>query len=229
MIEIFDLEKRYSFTYAIRDINLKIETGEFIGLIGPNGSGKTTLLKLLFGYCRPTHGHIRINGQPPSPKTNSFITFYPEIDSLYGNMRVFRLIHWYSRFFTDWNKETEKKLIEFFNIPLNKYVRQLSKGFRARLKLLLSLSRDADIFLLDEPLSGIDPASRDKIVSAILREYRENQTIIFSTHIVSEAETLFERTIFLMDGSVILDGKSDDLREKYGKSIDTIFREEMYA
>jgi len=229
MIEIVDVVKRYGHTYAIGGINLKIDKGSFVGLIGPNGSGKTTLLKLVFGYERPSSGYIHINGESPSTMTNSFITYYPEVESLYSGMKVSQLLGWYSEFFLDWDKEKEKKLIQFFDLPLQKYIYQLSKGFRTRLKLILTLARNAKLFLLDEPLSGIDPTSRDRIVSAVLNEYREDRTFILATHIVSEAETLFDRTIFLLDGNIVIDGESDDLRSKYGKSIDAIFKEELNA
>ncbi|MEA1912459.1 MAG: ABC transporter ATP-binding protein [candidate division WOR-3 bacterium] len=227
MIEIEDLVKKYGSIYAVRGISLEIEDGSFVGLVGPNGSGKTTLLKLIFGYCRPSYGKIKINGEDPGVRTKSFVAFFPEIDSLYPWIRARGIINWYSSFFDDWDKEKEKNLIQVLNIPTSRYVAHLSKGMRARLKLVLTLSRNAKIFLLDEPLSGIDPSSRDMIISAILKSYREDQTLILSTHIVSEAEVLFDRTIFLKDGSVMIDGESDDLREKYGKSINEIFKEKL--
>ncbi|MBN1693855.1 ABC transporter ATP-binding protein [candidate division WOR-3 bacterium] len=229
MIKIKNLVKRYNDIYAINNINLDIEDGSFIGLVGPNGSGKTTLLKLIFGYCRPTSGEIEVDGKHPGVEIKSTTAFYPEYDSTYHWMKAKDLIKWYSGFFPDWNKEKEKNLIDFFNIPTHRYVAHLSKGLRAKLKLVLTLSRDAKIFLLDEPLSGIDPASRANITSGILKAYREGQTFIFSTHIVTDAEMLFERTIFMKDGNVAIDGESDALREKYGKSMDQIFKEDLYG
>ena len=229
MIEVKKLVKKYDAVYAVNGIDLTIEEGAFVGLVGPNGSGKTTLLKLLFGFCRPTSGEIKIGGKRPGVDLRSEISFYPECDSTYHWMRAQDLINWYSGFFSDWNKDKEKELKEFFDLPGHRYVAHLSKGFRAKLKLVLTLSRDAKIFLLDEPLSGIDPASRVNITSGILKAYREDQTFIFSTHIVSDAEMLFERTIFMREGNIIIDGKADALREKYGKSMDQIFKEELYG
>jgi ABC-2 type transport system ATP-binding protein len=229
MIEIKNLVKRYDDVCAVNDISLNIEDGSFVGLVGPNGSGKTTLLKLIFGFCRPTEGEIKIDGRAPGIELKSKAAFYPENDSTYHWMKAGDLIKWYSHFFSDWNKEKEKELIDFFQIPLHRYVEHLSKGLRIRLKLVLTLSRDAKTFLLDEPLSGIDPASRKNIMTGILKAYREDQTFIFSTHIVSEAEMLFERTIFMKEGNIIIDGQSDALREKYGKSMDQIFKEELYG
>lgn len=227
MIEIKDLVKRYGATYAIKGINLNIEDSGIVGLVGPNGSGKTTLLKLIFGYCRPTHGEIKVDGKPPGVGIRSSVAFYSEVDSTYPWMRARNLVKWYSSFFKDWNEEKEKKLIEFLELPMQRYVVHMSKGMRARLRLVLALSRNTKLLLLDEPLSDIDPLSRERIISAILKSYGEEQTIILSTHIVSEAETLFGRTIFLKQGSIIIDGEADDLREKYGKSIDSIFKEDL--
>jgi len=228
MIEVKKLVKIYDDVYAVNSIDLTIEEGAFVGLVGPNGSGKTTLLKLLFGFCRPTSGDIKINGKSPGVELRSEISFYPECDSTYHWMKTQDLINWYASFFSDWNKDKEKELIGFFDLPRHRCVAHLSKGLRAKLKLVLTLSRDAKIFLLDEPLSGIDPASRANIISGILKAYRAKQTFIFSTHIVSDAETLFERTIFMKEGNIIIDGKSDALREEYGKSMDQIFKEELY-
>ncbi len=229
MIKIKNLVKRYNEVYAINNISLDIEDGSFVGLVGPNGSGKTTLLKLIFGYCRPTSGEIKIDGSSPGVALKSKTAFYPEYDSTYHWMKARDLINWYSGFFSDWNKEKEKNLIDFFELPTHRYVAHLSKGLRAKLKLVLTLSRDAKTFLLDEPLSGIDPASRANITSGILKAYRERQTFIFSTHIVADAEMLFERTIFMKEGNIIIDGESDTLREEYGKSMEQIFKEDIYG
>lgn len=229
MIKIKNLVKRYDAVYAINNINLDIEEGSFVGLVGPNGSGKTTLLKLIFGFCRPTSGEIKIEDKNPGVHLRSKIAFYPEYDSTYHWMKTQDLINWYSEFFTDWNKEKEKNLIGFFELPTHRYIAHLSKGLRAKLKLVLTLSRDAKFFLLDEPLSGIDPASRANITSGILKAYREDQTFIFSTHIVADAEMLFERTVFMKDGNIIIDGESDALREEHGKSMEQIFKEDVYG
>jgi ABC-2 type transport system ATP-binding protein len=229
MIKIKNLVKRYNDVYAINNIDLDIEEGTFVGLVGPNGSGKTTLLKLIFGFCRPTAGEITIDGRLPGIELRSTTAFYPEYDSTYHWMKTQDLIEWYSGFFSNWNKEKEKSLIDFFKLPTHRYVAHLSKGLRAKLKLVLTLSRDAKTFLLDEPLSGIDPASRANITSGILKAYREDQTFIFSTHIVADAEMLFERTIFMREGNIIIDGESDTLREKYGKSMEQIFKEDLYG
>ncbi len=229
MIKIKNLVKRYNEIYAINNIDLEIEDGTFVGLVGPNGSGKTTLLKLIFGFCRPTSGEITVDGRLPGIELKSTTAFYPEYDSTYHWMKTQDLIDWYSGFFFDWNKEKEKNLIDFFKLPTHRYVAHLSKGLRSKLKLVLTLSRDAKIFLLDEPLSGIDPASRTNITSGILKAYRESQTFIFSTHIVADAEMLFERTIFMKEGNIIIDGQSDALREKQGKSMEQIFKEDIYG
>jgi ABC-2 type transport system ATP-binding protein len=229
MIEVKELVKVYNDIYAVNGIDLEIGEGSFVGLVGPNGSGKTTLLKLLFGFCRPTSGEIKINGKNPGVDLRSEISFYPECDSVYHWMKTRYLINWYSSFFPDWNKDKEKELIGFFELPEHRYVAHLSKGLRAKLKLVLTLSRDSKIFLLDEPLSGIDPASRSNITSGILKAYKEDQTFIFSTHIVADAEMLFERTIFMKNGDIVIDGKADELREEYGKSMDQIFKEDLYG
>ncbi|MEO0292730.1 MAG: ABC transporter ATP-binding protein [candidate division WOR-3 bacterium] len=225
MIEIKNLVKRYGSIYAINGINLRVEDNSFVGLVGPNGSGKTTLLKLIFGFLRPSYGEIKVDGEFPGVRLRMKAAFYSENDSVYQWMRVGSLIKWYSSFFLDWNREKEEELLDFFKIPSRMYVVHLSKGLKAKLRMLLILSRDAKLFLFDEPFSGVDPASREAIAEGILKAYKEGKTFILSTHIVRDVETLFERTIFMKEGNILIDDETDKLREEYGKSVEEIFRE----
>ncbi len=225
MIEAIELTKVYPGVEALSDVTLEIKKGSFVGLVGPNGSGKSTFLKLLMGMLRPTSGTVTIDYRKPSWKTRKFTAYVPEIDTLYSWMRVEECIGWYSSYFNDWNKKKAEMLQSVLGIKRFKRVGELSRGFRARLRLFLALSRDAKVFLLDEPLSGIDPASRERIEEAIVKSLEGNETVIFSTHIVKEVEKLFDSVIFLKEGEVFLYKDADELRAEYGKGIEEIFRE----
>lgn len=229
MLEITDLRKRYRRVNALDGVNLKLPTGEIWGLLGPNGSGKSTLLKCIAGFVQPDSGLIHINGLKPSRQTKAKVSFVPEIDTLYRWMTVGEAITFMSSFYSDWNDERAQELIDFMKLDQGKKVNALSKGMRARLRLVLGLARDAELVLLDEPLSGIDPASRDRIVEGIVRQFRgDNQTMILSTHAVDETERLFDSVVFLREGQIEIQGSAEDLRMRHGKSINDLFKE-VYA
>jgi len=225
MIEIKNLRKKFPGTDAIDGITLDIPDGVVVGLAGLNGSGKTTLLKLIFGFLRPSYGKVLVDGEKPGFWTKSIVAYTPEVDTLYHWMGVREIIDWYASFFEDWNNTKEKALIKILSIEEWKKVGELSRGLRTRLKLLLSLSRDAKIFLLDEPLIGIDPSSREKIEKAILGSISGKEIVIFSTHIVKEVEKIFDKVIFLKKGEIAIYDDADSLRKKYGKGIEEIFKE----
>ena len=225
MIEAIELTKVFPGAEALSEVTLEIGKGEFVGLVGPNGSGKSTFLKILMGMLRPTSGSVFIDYMKPGWKTRKFTAYVPEIDTLYPWMKVEECIEWYSSYFADWNKKKEEMLLSVLSIKKHRKVGELSRGYKARLRLLLALSRDAKLFLLDEPLSGIDPASRGKIEEAVVKSIQGDETVIFSTHIVKEVEKLFDSVIFLKSGTVFLYKEADRLREEYGKGIEDIFRE----
>lgn len=203
--------------------------GGLAALLGPNGSGKSTLLKLIVGLYRPTSGSVTIDGEPPSVRTKAKVAYLPEIDYLYGWMNVAQTLRYVRAYYPDWDDEKARELLAFLELPEEAKVSKLSKGMRARLKILLAMARHAEVILLDEPLSGIDPPSRTRVMSALVSHFRaERQTVVMSTHDVVEAESLFDQVIFLRDGQVALYGDAEALREEKGKSIKDLF-EEVYG
>ena len=221
-----DLRKKYPGTEALKGIDLTLPTGEIWGLLGPNGSGKSTLLKCVVGLLQADRGTIEIFGKKPSRLTKARIAFVPEIDNLYRWMTVQEAIDFISTFYDDWEPQRVPELLDFMRLDPEKKVSSLSKGMRARLKLILTLARTAPLVLLDEPFSGIDPSSRDRIVEGIVREFKsEEQTMIISTHAVGDTEQLFDSVVFLDEGTVNLQGNAEDLRVRYGKSINDLFKE----
>lgn len=221
-----DVSKIFPGAEALRNVTINIPKGQVVGLLGPNGSGKSTLLKLIAGLHRPTRGRVFINGRTPNRSTKAFVGYMPEVDHLYPWMSVERCIQFVSAFYEDWDEKRARRLLEFFELPLRQRVGKLSKGMRAKMRLSIVLARDASIILLDEPLSGIDPPSRVRIVDALLSEFQSGeQTIILSTHEVLETESLFEQLIFLSNGQVKLTGDVDALRQQYECSIQDLFEE----
>lgn len=223
---ISNLRKKYPKVEALKGVDLALPQGEIWGLLGPNGSGKSTLLKCIIGLVKPDGGEIRILGQVPSRRTKAQIAFVPEVENLYRWMTVRQAIDFTASFYEDWDGGRIPGLLEFMGLDPDKKVSSLSKGMRARLKLILALARKAPLLLLDEPFSGIDPASRDRIVEGIVRQFKsEVQSMIISTHAVGDTEQLFDGVVFLDEGTVSLQGNAEDLRDQYGKSINDLFKE----
>ena len=227
-IVIKDLYKRFPRVEALKGVSLKIEGGRCVGLLGPNGSGKSTLLKILAGLQRPTKGRVLIYGDSPSHRTRKLLAFLPEEDALYKGMKVEEIMDFSKSLYPEWRDGLAVELLSSLQIPEEAKVGGLSRGFRARLKLLIALASGAKIILLDDPFMGIDPASRKRIADALYNYWKVGeQTLFVSTHIVGEIESLFDYVYFLRDGEVLLEGEADELREKYKKSIDGIAKEEV--
>ncbi len=221
-----DLRKRYPRVEALKGISLSVPTGEIWGLLGPNGSGKSTFLKCVAGLLRPDGGELEILGAPPSRRTKEQLAYVPEVESLYRWMTVSQVLDFTAAFYPDWQGESALELLEFMRLEPNAKVTALSKGMRARLRLITALARRAPLILLDEPFSGIDPASRERIVEGIARQFKgEEQTMIISTHAVGDAERLFDAVVFLQEGTITLQGNAEDLRSRHGKSINDLFKE----
>jgi len=226
VVEVQNLWKKFPGSIALKGVTFSLPKGVVLGLIGPNGSGKSTLLKILAGIMKPTQGTVKVFGNTKIIERKSRLAYVPELDCIYRWMTVRRFLDFCGNLFPDWNFERESKLLDFLQLEPSKKVSSLSKGMRVRLKMLQALARDSELLLLDEPLSGIDPASRGKIIDVLIDTFRMGeQTIIFSTHIVSEAERLFDRVIMLGEGNIVLEGEAEELRQKYGKSIQEIFKE----
>lgn len=224
---VFDrVTKSFGRLRAIDDLSFTIREGTILGLLGPNGSGKSTMLKLIAGLYRPDSGRVTIDGMEPSPKTKALVAYLPEIDYLYGWMSVRQIMDYVRAFYTDWDSARAQELLKFMGLDPAARVSRLSKGMRARLKIVLAMSRSAPVVLLDEPLSGIDPTSRSRVLRAIVSEFRaDSQTIVMSTHDVVESEGLFDEVLFLKEGRVALAGEAEKLREERGKSIQELFEE----
>jgi len=229
MIELQGVQKRYLLKKALTDVDLRIRKGAIVGLLGPNGSGKSTLLKMLAGLIYPTAGTILVNGRQPDVRNKSRIAYLPEIDHLYGWMTVGETLKFLSGFYADWQSEKAAELLWTMELDANQKVRHLSKGLRARLKLIAAFAREAPLVLLDEPFSGIDPSSRAKIIRSILAEFQAGeQTIVLSTHSLKEAEPMFDDVIFLQRGQVVHCEPAEQLRAAYGCSLENIW-EKVYG
>lgn len=229
VIEVQNVWKKYPHTWALRDVSFSAPEGKVVGILGENGSGKSTLFRILMGLARPTRGEVRVFGEPPSWRTRARIAYLPEVDTFYRWMRIPELFRFVGAFYEGWDMDKAMELLSRVRLNPNVRIGELSKGQRARLKLVLAFAWPADLLLLDEPLSGIDPASRLDILDLLLREYRfGEQTILISTHLVRDVETFLDDVMFLKEGEIVLSGAADDLRASYGKSLEEIFRE-VYA
>lgn len=228
VIRFENVVKRFPGADALRGVTVTIPKGEILGLLGPNGSGKSTFLKLIAGLLRPDQGRVLVEGRAPDRRTKARVAYLPEVDHLYPWMTVEQTLRFVSAFFPDWDPERAERLLEFMELPRLARVGNMSKGMRGRLRLVVTLARSASVILLDEPLSGIDPPSRNRIVKAILSEFVSGeQTLILSTHEILESEPLFEHLLFLGEGKVVLEGHAEALRNQYGKSIQDLM-EEIY-
>lgn len=226
VLVVKNLRKKYPKVEALKGIDLSLPKGQIWGLLGPNGSGKSTLLKCVVGLVQPDGGKIEILGYPPSRQTKAQIAFVPEIENLYRWMTIRQVLDFTSTFYEDWQEERVAELLDFMRLDPEAKVSSLSKGMRARLRLILALARKAPLILLDEPFSGIDPSSRDRIVEGIIRQFKsDEQTMIISTHAVGDTEQLFDAVVFLDEGTINLQGNAEDLRNRYGKSINDLFKE----
>ncbi len=226
IIEVEHLWKRYPGTWALQDVTLTAQKGRVLGILGENGSGKSTLFRILAGITRPTRGTVRILGQPLGPETQSRMAYLPEIHPYYPWMSIRELLEFLAPFYPGWNLQKAMELLEFMQLPANKKIGELSKGQKGRLKVVVAFSWPSQVVLMDEPLGGIDPPSRKRILHALFSEFRYGeQTILISTHLVSEVEEFIEDVIYLKDGRVVLSGNADALRAERGKSLSEIFEE----
>ncbi len=218
------LTKVYGNTLAVNNLNLTIPRGKIIGLLGPNGSGKTTLIKMINGLLTPTAGSILINGMAPSPETKARIAYLPERTYLQSGMKVCDLVDFFEDFYADFDKNRAFSMLSALNIQPTAQLKTLSKGTKEKVQLILVMSRHADLFILDEPIAGVDPAARDYILNTIITNYNENASILLSTHLISDIENILDEVIFIRNGQVITHMPVDRIREEYGQSVDAYFR-----
>lgn len=224
-ISISNLTKRYGNFTALEDVNLSLPSGKVIGLLGPNGSGKTTLIKLLANLLMKYEGSILINGVKPGVETKKIVSYLPDRNYLLDTWRSKDAIEYFKDFYPDFNAGKAERLLLDLSIDPNKKFKTLSKGTKEKVQLALVLSRDAKLYLFDEPIAGVDPAARDYIFQMILNNYNKDAAIILSTHLISEVEYILEHVIFLKNGRVAMQGAAKEITEKEGKSLNDLFRE----
>lgn len=219
------LEKRYGTAMALDHIDLALEPGRIVGLLGPNGSGKSTLIKLAMGLLQPTSGEVLIGGQAPSPQTNAVVSYLPDRITLSPWMKTRQLLDFYGDFFADFDRAAAERMLSQLGLDLNQSVRQMSKGMKEKVQLVLTMSRRAKLYLLDEPIGGVDPATRDYILRTIIGNYNEDASVVLSTHLIADVEQVLDEVIFLQNGRVERHTTVDAIRGETGKSVDELFRE----
>ena len=220
-----DLSKSYGPVKALDHVNLNLEEGKIIGLLGPNGSGKTTLIKLASRLLVPTEGSITICGKEPSPETKAMVSYLPDRNYLPDWMTSGDLLDLFEDFFADFDRARAIEMLESLNIDMKMPLKKMSKGTKEKVQLILTMSRHAKLYLLDEPIAGVDPAARDYILRTIISNYDENATVLISTHLIADVENVLDEAIFLKEGQVVLHQSVDELKESTGKSVDEYFRE----
>lgn len=222
-----NLSKRYGAVQALDSINLNLEPGRIIGLLGPNGSGKSTLIKLANGLLTPTSGRILIDGIAPGIESKKIVSYLPERTYLANWMNVRQLLDYFQDFYADFDRQRALTMLNHLKIEENQRIKQMSKGTREKVQLILVMSRRARLYLLDEPIGGVDPAARDYILQTIIGNYEPNAAVIISTHLIADVEQLLDEVIFISNGHILRHTPVDVIREEMGMSVDALFREEF--
>lgn len=219
------LGKSYGQIQALNEVDLTLESGKIIGLLGPNGSGKTTLIKLINGLLTPSEGQLLVCGHKPGVQSKAQVAYLP--DSIYLNswMRVKQIVAYFADFYADFSAERAYEMLERLGINPNMKLKSLSKGNKEKVCLILVMARQAKLYVLDEPIAGVDPAARDYVISTIIQNYNPEATVLISTHLISDIEEVLDEVIFLRQGRVVLHKSVDAIREEHGQSVDELFRE----
>ena len=225
ILECKGLSKHFGAVQALENVDLAIEPGHIVGLLGPNGSGKTTLIKLANGLLTPTSGSITIGGIAPGVQTKSVVSYLPERIALPEWMTAEQAVDYYQDFYADFRRETAEAMIQNLGLNMKQRIKTMSKGTKEKLQLILTMSREARLYLLDEPIGGVDPATRDYILRTIIGSYNENASIIISTHLIADVEQVLDEVIFLQNGRIALHSSVDAIRNEKGTSVDALFRE----
>lgn len=227
ILECKTLTKSYKKNHPVLDgLNLTIPSGRIVGLLGPNGCGKSTLIKLVSGLLQPDSGEILVDGMPISEKTNAIISYLPERTYFNSWMRVSQLVDYFSEFYEDFDPIRAVALMKDLGINTNSKLKSLSKGTKEKVQLILVMSRDAKLYLLDEPIAGVDPAAREYILSTIVSNYNPDASIIITTHLISDVEQVLDDFVFLsFGGTILMSGNAEEARNENGKSLDQLFRE----
>ncbi len=219
------LTKRYGYKTALDSLNLSLERGRIIGLLGPNGSGKTTLIKLINGLLSPTSGSITINGFEPGPETKKIVSYLPERTYFNSWMKVTDILNFFCDFYEDFDRNRASDMLHRLGIDETQHLGAMSKGTKEKVQLIMVMSRDAQLYCLDEPIGGVDPAARDYILQTIITNYNENASVLISTHLIADIENVLDDVIFIQDGHIRLHASVDEIRQQEGKSVDALFRE----
>lgn len=227
IVEFKNVYKSYGDKDILKGIDLNIPKGKIVGLLGPNGSGKTTTIKLINNLLQVDEGSIEINGMKPSVETKKIISYLPEKTYLNDWMKVKDILAFFHDFYKDFDVQKANEMIKNLKIDKNERLKTMSKGTKEKVQLILVMSRRADLYILDEPIGGVDPAARSYILDTILTNYNENATLLIATHLISEIENICDEVVFISNGEILLQGDVDDIREENGKSIDSLFREEF--
>lgn len=225
ILECKGLSKRFGAVTALDGISFTIEPGRIVGLLGPNGSGKTTLIKLANGLLVPTAGELWINGRAPGKESHAMVSYLPERTSHPLWMTVKQLQDFYEDFYADFQRERSEEMLDRLEISAKQRMKHMSKGTREKVQLILAMSRQAKLYLLDEPIGGVDPAARDYILDTIIRNYNPEASVIISTHLIADVEKVLDEVLFIDRGQILLQSSVDAIREEKGMSVDALFRE----
>ncbi|HIR97286.1 MAG TPA: ABC transporter ATP-binding protein [Candidatus Merdisoma faecalis] len=220
-----NLTKHYGYKTALDNIDLSLERGRIIGLLGPNGSGKTTLIKLINGLLAPSSGSIAINGFAPGPETKKIVSYLPERTYFNSWMKVTDILNFFCDFYEDFDRNRAADMLRRLGIDENERLGAMSKGTKEKVQLIMVMSRDAQLYCLDEPIGGVDPAARDYILQTIITNYNEHASVLISTHLIADIENVLDDVIFIQNGHIRLHASVDEIREQEGKSVDALFRE----
>lgn len=227
LVYLDHVTKNYGHEVALMDVSLNIQPSRIIGLLGPNGSGKTTIIKLINGLLQPSLGNIYIHGQLPSPASKKVVSYLPDTTYLNENMKIIDAIRYFQDFYADFNVQRAYQLLNDLHLQPNQKLNSLSKGNKEKVQLILVMSREADLYVLDEPIGGVDPAARDYILRTIIQNRRPNSSVLISTHLIADIEQVLDEAIFINQGRILLHENTTVMRNQYGKSIDEIFRDQF--
>lgn len=225
ILECKDLCKRYGNVQALEHVSFAIEPGKIVGLLGPNGSGKTTLIKMANGLLTWDSGELLIDGMAPGTETKKIVSYLPERTYLSDWMSAKQTLDFFEDFYPDFRRKRAEQMLEHLNIRQEQRIRQMSKGTREKVQLILVMSREAKLYLLDEPIGGVDPATRDYILNTIIGNYNSEASVVISTHLIADVEQVLDEVLFISQGQIVLQKSVDEIREEQGKSVDGLFRE----
>ena len=227
LVYLDHVTKNYGHEVALMDVSLNIQPGRIIGLLGPNGSGKTTIIKLINGLLQPSLGNIYIHGQLPSPASKKVVSYLPDTTYLSENIKISDAISYFQDFYSDFNVQRAYQLLNDLHLHPNQKLNSLSKGNKEKVQLILVMSREADLYVLDEPIGGVDPAARDYILRTIIQNRRPNSSVLISTHLIADIEQVLDEAIFINQGRILLHENTTVMRNQHGKSNDEIFRDQF--